>query len=349
MLIDNNTRDFLIKKFNDELKEDVDIKVFTNSIISGNGDSEYASFMKDIIKELSQINDKIKPEFLSLQDTLAKELNLSFSPTILIGKDKGYSIEFWGAPFSHTATALIETISLISQRKSGLGPSIKEKLKYVDKDILLENYYDANSPLSTQSSLLINKIAIELPDKIVSRSIEAEEFKGEIRALNITKLPSILTNGDANSIISGLISEEKLLKNLIFYGSSKKDEVLSQMEEEEKKKNELVNEPDYPVILTDKNFDEAIKKYSPLAVDCWAAWCAPCRIIGPIIENLARKYKGRMVFGKLNVDENQGVASRFGIMSIPTLLIFKNGEKVDTLIGALPESMLEKKLGNYLK
>lgn len=110
---------------------------------------------------------------------------------------------------------------------------------------------------------------------------------------------------------------------------------------------ELIDNPDGPVTLDNDSFDQAINKYPLLVVDCWAEWCVPCRMIAPIVDKLAVKYKGEVVFGKLNVDESQEIAARFGIRSIPTLLIFKNGENVDGIVGALPEEALEEKIISY--
>ena len=89
-----------------------------------------------------------------------------------------------------------------------------------------------------------------------------------------------------------------------------------------------------PITLTDYNFDETTRKYSLLVVDFWAPWCGPCKLVSPIIDQLAIELRGKVVFGKLNVDENPTVANIFGIQSIPTLIIFKNGEAIDGLMGA---------------
>ncbi|RLG33851.1 thioredoxin [Methanosarcinales archaeon] len=103
-----------------------------------------------------------------------------------------------------------------------------------------------------------------------------------------------------------------------------------------------------PIVITDANFNEMIKKYPLIVIDCWAAWCGPCRMISPTIDALAKDYAGRIVFGKLNVDENQVTARNYRIMSIPALLIFKNGVLVDQVIGALPREIIEQKIVKYL-
>lgn len=109
----------------------------------------------------------------------------------------------------------------------------------------------------------------------------------------------------------------------------------------------MENMPNTPVKITDADFDEAVKKYDTVVIDCWAPWCGPCRMVGPVIEELAKEMQGKIVFGKLNVDENPTISAKHQIMSIPTMLIFKNGNLVDRLIGALPKEELIKKLENH--
>ena len=101
--------------------------------------------------------------------------------------------------------------------------------------------------------------------------------------------------------------------------------------------------------LTDANFDEKVAKSEGVTVvDFWAPWCGPCRMVGPVIEELAEEYDGKVAFAKLNVDDNQATAGAFGIRSIPTLLVFKGGRVVGQRVGALPQpaiaEMVEKQL-----
>ena len=103
-----------------------------------------------------------------------------------------------------------------------------------------------------------------------------------------------------------------------------------------------------PVGLTDSNFDSTIASNPLVVVDCWAAWCYPCRMIAPIVEELASDYSSVATFGKLNVDENPSTAMRYGIQSIPTILIIKNGVEVDRIIGVVPKMQIETVLKKHL-
>ncbi len=109
----------------------------------------------------------------------------------------------------------------------------------------------------------------------------------------------------------------------------------------------FVDVPDKALDVTDADVSQAIEKYPFLVVDCWAPWCGPCRMLGPVVEKLAESQKGEIVFAKLNVDENQETAAQYGIRSIPNLLVFKNGEKVGDIVGAMPEKQLLEQINKY--
>ncbi len=101
--------------------------------------------------------------------------------------------------------------------------------------------------------------------------------------------------------------------------------------------------------ITDSNFEEIVLKADkPVLVDFWAEWCGPCRMVGPIVSEIAQEYKEKAVVGKLDVDSNPGVAMKYGIRNIPTILFFKDGEVADKQVGAVPKSVIAGKLDSLL-
>jgi thioredoxin 1 len=100
--------------------------------------------------------------------------------------------------------------------------------------------------------------------------------------------------------------------------------------------------------ITDANFEKIIATDKPILVDFWAEWCGPCKMIGPVVEELANDFDGKAVVGKLDVDNNPAVSSKFGIRSIPTLLVIKNGQVVDKQVGAVPKNILFEKLNAHV-
>ena len=104
-----------------------------------------------------------------------------------------------------------------------------------------------------------------------------------------------------------------------------------------------------PITISDENFEtEVLKSDQPVLIDFWAAWCGPCKMIAPVVEELAGEYDGKVKIGKLDVDNNQQTAIKYGVRSIPTLLVFKNGEVKDTIIGAVPKAQITQKLDSVI-
>ena len=128
----------------------------------------------------------------------------------------------------------------------------------------------------------------------------------------------------------------------------KKKKMEKMMKEMNKPDEPAIELPEKPVVVTDATVDAAASQYPLFILDCWAEWCGPCRMIGPIIEQLAVEMKGKVVFGKLNVDENPQTANKYRISAIPTMMVFKDGKLIDKLVGAYPKPTLVAKIQKYL-
>ncbi|MCL4355851.1 MAG: thioredoxin [Nitrososphaerota archaeon] len=102
------------------------------------------------------------------------------------------------------------------------------------------------------------------------------------------------------------------------------------------------------VKLTEENFDEVVSGPKPVFVDYWAVWCGPCRVMDPVVEKLAAKYSESILFGKVNVDEEMNISSRYQVFSIPTFMVFRNGQPMDAVIGAVGEASLERLIAGAL-
>jgi len=347
-VFDDRIKQQIREKFDAELKDDVYIKLFFTDLISGNNNSEYIDFTKEFLKELSEINSKIHVDSNGMYEEEAKKRGITVSPTVIIGYGNDwYPVQYFGAPAGHEAGSFIEAISMISRGDSGLDTSSREKLKNIDRDMLIETYVTPNCPHCPKAVILSNQIAIESGGKIVSRCIEAQEMMDRARMFNVSSVPQQVINEGKESVTVGVQQEKTFVNQVLSYGSDSAKEILEKEEKEKKLREVLSDNPDYPVVVTDGNMDEAIAKYPFLVVDCWAEWCGPCKMIGPVIAKLASSQKGNVVFGKLDVDNNPDTSAKFNIRSIPNLLVFKDGNKVGDIVGAMPEAMLLEKINAF--
>ncbi|MEM0015515.1 MAG: thioredoxin [Saccharolobus sp.] len=129
------------------------------------------------------------------------------------------------------------------------------------------------------------------------------------------------------------------------------DSLIKEISERLQKKSEEFSKKkeDVTVVLTEENFDDIVKNNKLVLVDCWAEWCAPCHLYEPIYKRVAEKYKGKAIFGRLNVDDNPKIADKYNVLNIPTTLIFVNGKLVDNLVGAVDEETLESIVTKYIQ
>jgi thioredoxin 1 len=126
------------------------------------------------------------------------------------------------------------------------------------------------------------------------------------------------------------------------------EEIRKRKMEEIRTDLEKANWPAEAMIVSDAGFEDFVSRYPLVVVDCWAEWCGPCKRVGPIIDSLAGQMQGDVVFGKLDTDQNQLTARKFQITAIPTLLVFKNGQLADRMVGALPKANIQEKLKSFL-
>jgi thioredoxin 1 len=217
-------------------------------------------------------------------------------------------------------------------------------------------FFRRHSPLNRQIDPVLNTLAGEYTGRVIFAKIDAEDERDLAQRFGITQVPSIVfaRNGKVESTAVGAIGMDDLRRwsEYLARGGvrppvpSGPAEPLS--EPAPAAPTESPKTGGKPITLTDANFDTVIQGDLPVLVDFWAPWCGPCRMIAPTVEALAKEFDGKLVVGKLNVDENPRTASRYGIMSIPTLMIFRKGKAVDSIVGAVPAAMLRQRLLPHL-
>ena len=342
-LIDDESKKHLQERFDKEMKDEVVVDLFT-----GTDNQDYVEFTTKVLTELSEIDSRIKINKFDINSDEAKARGLETSPTLTLGWDKGYKIEYWGAPAGYETGGLIESILFISNETSGLPSSTLESLDYLDKEVKLYSFVTPTCPYCPQSAVLNHKIAIAKKGLVRSICIEANENMELSQKFQVGSVPQQNINDDTESTTVGVQPESTYIDQILSYGSTKYEELKKVKEEKELKSAELTDNPDYPVILTDATFNAAVNKYPFIVVDCWAEWCSPCKMLIPIVDELSKEQQGRIVFGKLDTDHNPAISNQFGIRSIPTLLVFKNGEKIGQIVGAKPKAALLKEIEAFM-
>ena len=343
-LINERSRKELAAKFRHVLRGEVGLSVFV-----GPENKAYCGFAVQLCQELNELDSRIVSTVYQDGSEDASRLGIARMPTVLIGWDQGYKVRYTGAPIGEEAGAFIETIALVSRGESGLQEDSKAKLQNIDRHVSIQVYVAPDCSPCPRAVLMAHQVAIESKAWVQSECVEASQNMDLARQLDISSVPCQVINSDVGSASIGVQQEADFVNHVLRYGSSRYADIMEAEEAKRALAERLVDVPSGPVILTEQNFDRAVAKYAVLVVDCWAEWCGPCRMVAPVIEELARDYEGRIIFGKLDVDHNRGVAERYRIMSIPTLLIFKKGELVGTKVGALPRSALEGELLKYVK
>jgi thioredoxin 1 len=336
-LIDEPTSQNLRAFFGERLTDTVDVQLYCDDEAS-----EGVDFTRRLITELAGLSERINLTELPLDDA-ARERGM-VSPSLVIGAGLGYLIEMHGAPAGHEAGALVETLGLVGSGDSGLNPTSRELLAILDKDLLLRSFVSPTCPHCPGSVVQNHKIAVEAKGRVRSVAVSAPENMELAQRFNVSSVPQQVIGDDLDSVTVGIQPERDYVEQILSYGATGAEAALEAVREKEAEKTRLVDDPDFAVTVTDANFEQAVSKYPFLVVDCWAEWCGPCRMLAPIIEELAGEQKGRMVFGKLDTEANSRVPGEYEIRSIPTMLVFKNGELLERITGASPKAELLEKL-----
>ena len=341
-LIDEQSRNALRERFQQELRDDVHLTVFV-----GKQNSEYGDFTVQLVKELNELDGRIKYRIHKNGDALTAEADIVSTPTVLVGWDQGYRIKYTGAPAGHEAGGFIETISMVSRGDANLQDTSLEKLAAIDQDVTIQVFVTPTCPYCPRAVLLANQIAIAAKGKVTAECVEASQNMELARQFNVSSVPQQVINRNMASVSIGVQPESSFVDSVLAYGSSRYAETMAEEADRRALAEKLVDNPTGPVKLTDNNFDEAVAKYPRLVVDCWAEWCAPCRMVAPVVEKLAHAYQDQVVFGKLDVDHNRAISGRYNINSIPTMLLFRDGTLVGNQVGALSKPALEAVLKNH--
>ncbi len=340
-LIDEATTAILKDSFEKTLTRDVDIKMYSSQ------QGQFAEFTAEFLRELALISDKVKVDIYSAEE--GRKKGHSTDPYLVFGEGLGYRIFFNGTPAGHEANTLIEILKMVSTGEPGLSSDTLEAVKMLDKPVKLQTFVTTTCPFCPQAATLANRFAVANAGLVTSEVIEAEENMGISQDLNISSVPVQVINDDRAAGMLGVQPESKLLMEVLKHGSNSYQEIFEARERIRKEAMVLHDNPEGIVMLGDSNFNEAVKRYPKLVVDCWAEWCAPCKIMEPVIKELSREYSGRVVYAKLNVDENPQISAEYQITSIPTILIFNNGIISSSLLGAQPKQTLEDEIGKALK
>ena len=238
-------------------------------------------------------------------------------------------------------------------------------------------FWKNNCPPCDQLNPALDRLARDYAGKLLVAKVDAGSEKPLLKRFNITALPGIvfIKNGRSEAVASGAAPESDLRRWADYLTRGGARPPIPSGPSISLAPTRPASPPppphrnggarphasttnahttsrviDRPITLTDANFDATVLNSDlPVLVDFWAPWCGPCHIIAPTVEALAKEFSGRLLVGKLNVDENPRTASRYGIMSIPTLLVFKNGRVVDQIVGALPAPALRQRVLQHVR
>lgn len=201
-------------------------------------------------------------------------------------------------------------------------------------------FWQRSQPVPPALDSALDRMAEQFSGKALLAKIDADAEPGLVQRFPVTTLPGVICvkAGQVETTLGGSIGEQELRSWLSYLTGSGPRPIAAHAQSKARP------EASHPVVVTDANFQQVVAGALPLLVDFWAPWCGPCRAVAPAIEQLAQEFQGRATVGKMNVDENPRTPQRFGIQGIPTLLLFKDGQVVQRLVGAQPLQVMQRAL-----
>jgi len=341
-LLDDRSRGVVKELFEKTLTRPVHVELY-----AGAENAETVGFSRDLLTELNALDGRVTWSEKPLDDD-ARALGVVASPTLLVGRELGYRVEYWGAPLGLEAEGFLEALGMVSAGTSGLAEESRELLALLDRDVRLYAFVTPTCPYCPRSVKLNHQIAIERPGLVRSIAVEAQENPELSQRYRVSSVPQQLVNEDLSTVTVGAQPEAAIVRLALEKGVSDPASIAAVEQALRAARTTFVDAPAKPVEVGDDTFDAALSKYPLLVVDFWAEWCGPCRMVAPVVSELAGELQGKVAFAKLDTEANQQTAARYNVASIPTLIVFRNGQEVDRLVGARPKAALQNELQRHL-
>ena len=310
---------------------------------------QYCDEVKRLSEELAGISKgRIAAEHYVIEDAgaLAERLRVKRTPAMVVTDPQGdLSMKFYGMPSGHEFMALLEDIA---DAAGGDGTSLSadtvQALKALTKPVHLQVFVTPTCPYCPGAVRMAHQFSRVNPRMVDAEMIESMEFPDLSEKYSVMAVPKVVINEEVD--FEGALPEKVFL--------FKVKEALKERAPEALHEDEAPPGAGGPALggkavdLTDSDFSAEVAKYPLMLVDFWAPWCMPCRMVSPTVDELAKEYEGKVAFGRVNVDDNPETANRFGIQSIPTLMLFRRGRSVDQLIGAYPKNAIDSRIKTHL-
>lgn len=295
-------------------------------------------------------NGRIRAEHYVVEEAaeLVERLRVKRTPATVVTDTRGeLSMKFYGVPSGHEFGALLEDLA---DAAGGGGPGLSAEtvqfLRELEKPVHLQVFVTPSCPYCPRAVRMVHEFSRVNPKMIDAEMVESMEFPELSERYSVMAVPKVVINDDVD--FEGALPEKVFLYKV--------REALREKTPAASEGGVAARAPmggpnvlgGEAADLTDADFESEVGGHPLMLVDFWAPWCMPCRMVSPTVDELARKYEGKVAFGRVNVDENPVTASRFGIQSIPTLMLFSHGRSVDQLIGAYPKNVIESRIEAHL-